>query len=112
MSYAACTRCGTSFFRDNDEQWKKLCLSCWKETKAPRRNAQADDDAVFMRGYLQGLEQGRRAAMAEHRDGGATLDAERLRQLIRLCHPDLHGGSDLATRVTAWLLDLRKRVTA
>ena len=111
MSYADCTRCGTSFFRADDEQWKKLCLSCWKETKAPRRHAQ-DDDATFMRGYLQGLEQGRRAAMAESRDGGATIDAERLRQLIRLCHPDLHNGSELATNVTSWLLDLRKRVAA
>jgi len=35
------------------------------------------------------------------------IPADRLRALIRLCHPDHHGGSRLATEVTQWLLELR-----
>ena len=38
----------------------------------------------------------------------SPFDLARLRQLLQLCHPDRHGGSDLAHRTTSWLLDLRR----
>ena len=107
MTTATCTECGAMFWRDDFEKWKVRCLSCWKATKKPR----TDPDAS-LRWYREGIRAGREAALSEYRDGCATIDATRLRQLIRLCHPDLHNGSDLAQRTTAWLLDLRKRVTA
>lgn len=34
---------------------------------------------------------------------------EKIQQLIRLCHPDKHQNSELATELTRWLLDMRKR---
>lgn len=109
MSYATCIDCGADFEREPTETWKRRCLDCWKLSKAGHKT---DDPAAAAKWYRKGFEAGRATAMAESRDGGATLDAERLRQLIRLCHPDLHNGSELATSVTSWLLDLRKRVAA
>lgn len=113
MTSATCTRCGSRFYREPEAEWKRLCLDCWKATKArttQRTKADADESLSW---YRRGFEAGRSAAMAEGGPAGtATIDAQRLRQLIRLCHPDLHGGSDLATGVTAWLLDLRKGVAA
>lgn len=35
------------------------------------------------------------------------ISPERVKELIRLCHPDLHGGSELATKTTQWLLNMR-----
>lgn len=33
----------------------------------------------------------------------------RIKQLLRLCHPDRHGNSTTATEVTQWLLSIRRR---
>lgn len=38
----------------------------------------------------------------------ATFTAEELDTLVRLCHPDKHGGSKAANDITARLLALRK----
>ena len=39
----------------------------------------------------------------------SSLLPQRVEQLIRLCHPDKHGGSSLSTEVTQWLLSVRKK---
>jgi len=49
-------------------------------------------------------------AEADLRQGTRGLDRQRVEQLIRLCHPDKHGNSKLATAVTRWLLTQRQRV--
>ena len=36
--------------------------------------------------------------------------AENLDRLIRLCHPDKHGGSESSKEITQWLLGLRKKL--
>lgn len=38
-----------------------------------------------------------------------SLTESTLKELITLSHPDKHGGSALSTRVTQWLLSLRKK---
>lgn len=37
----------------------------------------------------------------------AQFDADELKLLLQLCHPDKHGGKDSATRMTQKLLSLR-----
>jgi hypothetical protein len=39
----------------------------------------------------------------------STVAPSRVEQLIRLCHPDKHDGSALATEVTQWLLGQRRK---
>lgn len=36
-----------------------------------------------------------------------TIDAEMLRRLVYLCHPDKHAGTDAAHKATAFLLKLK-----
>ncbi|MEO6269838.1 MAG: hypothetical protein ABIP08_06005 [Lautropia sp.] len=92
--------------READEAWKTRCLSCWKRSKAPK--PRDDRDLWYRRGFEAGLAE--TAALQEAAPG--RLDAALIRQLLQLTHPDKHGGSKLATKVTARLLDLRKEATA
>ena len=39
----------------------------------------------------------------------STVAPSRVEQLIRLCHPDKHANSDLATDATRWLLSMRTK---
>jgi hypothetical protein len=39
----------------------------------------------------------------------APLSQEQVRALIKLCHPDRHSGSEAATKMTQWLLSLRRK---
>lgn len=39
--------------------------------------------------------------------GSSSFTKDEIRTLIRLCHPDRHGGSAAATNMTAKLLSLR-----
>lgn len=90
MMTAHCIECGGGFTRSADETWKVRCLPCWRRTK--------DRTAA--------PEVSRTVAPA------APLDAGRVRQLLQLCHPDRHGGSELAHAVTQWLLKLRGELRA
>lgn len=38
------------------------------------------------------------------------IDAERLRQLRQLCHPDKHAGSELSRKAWDWLETVRKEL--
>lgn len=107
MSAATCCDCGSSFYREPDEHWKRRCYTCWKASKA---QPECTDENMHF--YRIGYEAGRRAVEAFAAPEPPPIDKTRLRELIQLAHPDKHGNSELAQRVTQWLLDLRKRVTA
>lgn len=93
---ARCDRCRSPFMREPGARFKTLCPTCFK--------AERDRDA-----YLRGWQEGHAAALASR---SAAIPPDRLRALVRLTHPDLHGGSKLATETCAWLLELRRRVPA
>lgn len=78
---ARCDRCGAGFHRDHADDWKRLCLPCWREANAK--------------------------TTATRRTPRAVVPAEMLPRLIRLCHPDRHGNSEASTIATQWLLSLR-----
>lgn len=106
---ALCEACG-GFFDDGGEDWKTLCLRCWK---AKKRAETANPDAVT---YWQ-----TRAIQAENRLFKIELsrDADplpaglrdHLKTLIFLCHPDKHGNDTRATAATQYLLSLREMLT-
>ena len=104
MTPADCTDCGATFLREPDEHWKVRCLECWRARKAKAGESAGDE---HLRWYRKGYRAGLEAAEAK-RAPEPSLDKARLRELLQLAHPDKHGGSALAQRVTAWLLDLRK----
>jgi len=82
---AICGQCNQAFERDHDKTWQKLCWRCWRETKGRSKTCRApalpDPLRIDFKKYLP--------------------------LLIRLCHPDKHGNSESANRVTSWILKER-----
>lgn len=109
MSNTTCPRCSKS-----KADWAEVCWRCHVDDREQEAYDQGWRDALreaashiedrtreeYNRGYLAGL------AACPHT--ASVLDAPRLRQLIQLCHPDRHGGSDAANDATKWLLEARK----
>jgi len=94
-----CPRCNLRFVAHYDHH--KTCLVCWKEAKGYKLtladHALRDLQFVLLEheDYLAG------------RDTPAALTSDQIRDLIHLCHPDKHNGSERSTKLTKWLLDLR-----
>ena len=91
---ARCCDCGEHFYRGLDEVWKVRCLDCW-----------------FARRDARSTQQRSTRQRPPPTDPLRNELAANLRGLLSLCHPDHHGGSLLSTRVTQWLLDVRKRIS-
>jgi hypothetical protein len=81
---ARCVSCGSEFERRVTQEWRIRCVPCWRIHRgivpAPANDPIRDE-------------------LREH-----------LPALVRLAHPDRHGGSALANRETAWLLGLREKI--
>lgn len=110
-------KCGREFEARGD--WQKLCWECWRDRE--RQRAGRGDLSVLMRqsakavetayeagrerGYEEGYEKGRATSVT----GDEAISPGLLRELVRLCHPDLHPPErfQLANRVTAQLMSMR-----
>lgn len=99
---AYCTDCRVTFDRPEEEPWKHRCLACWRASKTPPDAR----DVWYMRGYFAGKAE----AAATTEPAPSILDAAHIRKLLQLCHPDRHGGSELAVKATQWLLECRRDV--
>lgn len=116
-----CQTCPNEF--EAQGTWQKLCWDCWRKRENERagrgdlstlaKNAtkllNEAYEAGRQRGYDDGFAEATRAARRPNGHGG--IDQALLRELIRLCHPDLHPPErfDLANRVTAQLVSMRGR---
>ncbi len=113
LERAACEECGDTFTRTAGEDWKRLCLPCWKSSpaakkSAPERLAQLTAELAEARAERDRL---RLRVLALELDGQRNelgIPPEMLRRLVRLCHPDRHGQSEAANVATAWLLKQRE----
>ena len=96
-----CPRCNLRFVAHHERH--KLCLICWKEERGFKLTLA---DSAFR--DLQFV-------LLEHEDylaGQETvpgLSQDRIRDLLQLCHPDRHHGSERSTELTKWLLEMRNR---
>lgn len=71
-----------------------------------------------IKGSIEGFDDGRRLGRDEGYQHAAKHfanlqkspwdDQEIIKKLILLCHPDKHGGSQVSTEITSWLLSMRK----
>ena len=100
MNQKMCQRCHGVFSHADGEDWKTFCIPCFKRKKAEERGysfhknerATHNERIVYVDKIIQ-----------------EPIPPEIISQLIRLCHPDRHGNSDASNRMTAWLLDKRKK---
>lgn len=127
-----CDLCEKPFVAD--EAWKRKCLLCWKEennyelgkgdrafelmrdafldaktdvVNALRRAERAEAEAAKARNAFRKVRAALDRERAKPKRGSGELTPERVKQLIRLCHPDRHGGNETSHEVTKWLLELR-----
>lgn len=110
MNIADCIECGSPFLREADQEWKRKCVGCWRRSR-PQSTQGTPRGEVALEWYRRGYAAGRAEAQALAQ-GEPLLDREKLRALTQLCHPDKHDGSPLAERVTAWLNDLKRSLSA
>ena len=131
MSLVRCCDCGTMFVREASETWKTRCVPCYKKSKRaeslpadsywPDRAAAAESMAATLKREVSALqcqlysERQTVEALIQKQNGkqGGSLDrelAEHWRSLVQLVHPDKHGGSPGATRLTAWLNGIKGRL--
>lgn len=99
-SYRQCPNCGRRYLQG--AEWKRICYPCWKSAKqsTPHNNETERLRAENARLRLQLLQR----TLEGPRE---TIPLEMLKRLIRLCHPDRHGNSEMATTATQWLLSQR-----
>ena len=131
MTWAVCRDCGGTFERSDNEAWKVRCVPCFKKSKRaesaaadsywPDRCAAAESAAATLKREVSALqcqlysERQTVEALIKKQNGkqGGSLDrelAEHWRALMQLAHPDKHGGSPGATRITAWLNGIKERL--
>ena len=105
-----CEKCQTWFVAK--VSYAKLCYPCWK------RRQDAEATAEELERENESLRRSnatlRRLLDETHRltnpAPATALPAELLGEMIYLCHPDRHGNSAVANRVTSFLLAERKRM--
>lgn len=104
--YKECQQCKKSFFVADGEEWKKICLRCWKKSKGVQGNA---SDRAHQRVIeLESLTRVLYGRIAElERKSQATIEPEMLKRIIMLCHPDKHNNSEASIKATQHLLDMR-----
>ena len=104
MGYATCKQCGDTFWRDEGEEWKRLCLDCWleKKRKEDGREAELQQEIEQLRVSLAN-------ARREVASARPLLDRRFIKCIISLTHPDKHGGSETATEITQQLLAIMQR---
>ena len=100
---ARCEKCGRGFERAKGEEWKKLCLSCWKLSKAPDESGGLQDENELLRFKVYSLEKRVRGLLLER-----TIEPEMLKRLIQLTHPDRHNSSEASHKATEWLLSQKQ----
>jgi predicted nucleic acid-binding Zn-ribbon protein len=120
---AQCIECGAGFHREEDEDWKTRCITCFKKSKRPVEPVAADshwrDRALRAEKQMaelqkQVINQAGMIFSMQQAQRQSNLDkelAEQLPRLLLVCHPDKHGNSQAATKVTQWLLDVRGRLS-
>ena len=117
MTTANCIDCRQPFTREPGETWRVRCYSCWRKSKTPKayqgnRDTGIDERVIVAQKlHILRLElelDAARAELTEHRAhvcpaiarNSPLTDPANLRALRRLVHPDRHGGSEAATRLS------------
>ena len=125
MKRAHCQDCGKSFLREVDEDWKTRCIPCFKKSKRAEpaaidsywidRAAAAESLAATLQSKVARLEATVSDLIGQslRQPPPSRIDrelAEHWRALVQLVHPDKHGGSPGATRLTQWLNEIKGRL--
>lgn len=101
IEMATCQTCNRSFTRKSVEQWKRLCLACWK---ASRGHKQAAIHALTQ--HCKKLEHDLQVLRGQPR--ASNPPAHVLKFLMKVAHPDQHANAPEANEALRWLLDFHQ----
>ena len=113
--WRTCIDCGADFY--GEETWKIRCVSCWRKMKNRKQTissgGNSDRELANANRKIRKLEFKIDclidAVIEAERTNIETELAIRMRSLLSLVHPDKHGGSQVATDITVWLLDIKEK---
>ena len=105
---AICTECGNYF--PATAAWQKVCKPCYKLRKQDELNVLVEQRDYYKQHAMDRDYWRRRTASLSAAASISVLHPDMVKRLLQLVHPDKHGGSEAATKATAWLLGLRDRV--
>jgi hypothetical protein len=101
MKNMSCIRCNAP----TEKIYYKLCLDCWKDDQTDKsgyKNSAAEENLYLKRENLFLKQQLHKLYKQERQ----TIDGDFLKRIKHLCHPDKHGGSELATKVFQQLMKM------
>jgi len=110
MRLRTCEICRLPFPVDASNDWYRSCTPCYKKFRKWDLNPSDDAFIKMQRIYVAELKQQKRMEPPSKVEHPMSLTPERIREIISLCHPDKHKGSERANEVTKWLLSLREKV--
>ncbi len=96
-----CTRCHYAF---STKSKATHCNACYIAEKKDERQ-QLLSDVIYWQTRCFNAEQ----ALDEAEPPAEQFDSGMIKRLIQLCHPDKHGGSEMAKTMTTELLKMRTR---
>jgi len=113
MQRVYCIECGEPFWRDYGENWKKLCIVCWKYNKSRSQNSYSFDSGELyrLRSRVKDLEAEVRdyeylmrdySELKRKAELARTLQAK-ARDILFLIHPDKHDGNQKAHELASWI---------
>lgn len=104
MNVKNCRDCKDPFFYADGEEWKTICIPCFKKMKNTERSS-----SVKFKAETQQQEKivYRDRIVYKEKIIEQKIPPELLNRLIRLCHPDKHKNSETSNDVTKWLLEQR-----
>jgi hypothetical protein len=124
-----CEVCGQPFDYAMGEEWKRVCLSCWRKKKDRRSDPPVSSLAMAgLQEQIELLRSMNKKLLAENailklavdqlrrnqdlkRSAAPSLSKEQLTKFLRFAHPDRHKGCETANELTQWLITERSRVT-
>jgi hypothetical protein len=102
--------CAFEFVTSRNEE-TATCRDCWRKIHEydtlAKQVRELSDYATYLEKELYDARKSRRIAFSRS-NVTARIPPAMLRALISLCHPDKHGGRDIANKATAWLLAQRQ----
>ena len=102
-----CSQCSRPF--PFAESWESKCLVCWKESKGYDLTKGDKAFVAMQSAYMSLAKQKTTVRTKEVRVNTGSLSPDRIKALIKLCHPDHHKGSEQAHSITVWLLAQRRK---
>ena len=106
-----------------EQEWNTLCICCWKESKDMDLLA-GDKQVRLLQEVVERLETENRTIRQLVDRHNRRLEelkkitpqsgdlTGKLKDLLRLCHPDRHNNSETASTITRWLLEVREQARA